>query len=95
VAVIAYSLGTLAWTFSAPHLVLSAILNLTLVKGLIQDREETYIEHADVTPVLRSYMEQDNKVITKIDTLENYAGDFFDEDDLAKIRHYYDIILGS
>lgn len=53
VAVIAYSLGSLTWSFSAPHLVLSAILNLSFSKGTFQGEKKTYVESSTVVPVFR------------------------------------------
>jgi poly-gamma-glutamate synthesis protein (capsule biosynthesis protein) len=54
IAVIAYSLGSLTWSFSAPHLVLSALLNLSFAKGTFQDKGKTYIERATIAPVFRA-----------------------------------------
>ena len=51
VAVIAYSLGSLTWGFTAPHIVLSLLLNLKLTKGTLQGQERTYIEKVCVTPI--------------------------------------------
>jgi poly-gamma-glutamate synthesis protein (capsule biosynthesis protein) len=50
-AVIAYSLGNLTSSFSAPHIVLSAILNLSFVKGTVGGKEKTFIQEAKLTPM--------------------------------------------
>lgn len=52
-AVIAYSLGNLTSSFSAPHIVLNAILNLTFVKGTVKGEEKTFIQDAHLTPVVQ------------------------------------------
>ena len=66
IAVIAYSLGSLAWTFSAPHLTKSGILNLKLTAGTERGVKKTIIENADITPVVRQYMDDNATEITKI-----------------------------
>jgi len=58
IAVIAYSLGSLTWSFSAPHLVLSAVLNLSFAKGTFQGKKKTYIEKATIAPVFRAPLRQ-------------------------------------
>ncbi|HLP61266.1 MAG TPA: CapA family protein [Candidatus Deferrimicrobium sp.] len=52
-AVIAYSLGNFTSSFSAPHIVLNAILNLTFVKGTVKGEEKTFIQDAQLTPVVQ------------------------------------------
>ncbi len=93
VAVIAYSLGSLAWTFSAPHLILSAILNLKLTKGSFKGKEVTYIESAEVTPVFRSYVKDGDKIVTRIEKLASCL----DKQDatIAKVKKFADLVLGN
>jgi poly-gamma-glutamate synthesis protein (capsule biosynthesis protein) len=52
-AVIAYSLGNFTSSFSAPHIVLNAILNLTFVKGTMKGEAKTLIKDAQLTPVVQ------------------------------------------
>jgi len=97
VAVIAYSLGSLAWTFSAPHIVLSAILNLTLSKGSFQGRNLTYIEKVGVTPVFRRYVDDGGKMLTRIEKLADHLGGRMgthQQDYIAEIKRYADLVLG-
>jgi poly-gamma-glutamate synthesis protein (capsule biosynthesis protein) len=98
VAVIAYSLGSLAWTFSAPHIVLSTILNLTLSKGSFQGRNLTYIEKAGVTPVFRRYVDDGGKILTRIEKLADHLGGRMgthQQDYIAEIKRYADLVLGD
>lgn len=97
VAVIAYSLGSLSWAFSAPHLVLSAILNLSLAKGRYRGEERTYIENAAVTPVFRQRTDEAGTSVTRIEKLAEQLDASGDTDRLrylAQIRHYAELVLG-
>lgn len=97
IAVIAYSLGSLTWSFSAPHLVLSEILNLSIAKGGFQGEERTYIESATVTPVFRNQTRAGNSSITRIEILDDYLNANEDRDRmnyLSEIRKYADLVLG-
>ncbi len=97
IVVIAYSLGSLTWAFSAPHLVLSAILNLTLSKGRIQGEDVTYIEKASVTPVFRSSTDSGGKMLTRIEKLtEHLDGRSISHppDYIVEIKRYADLVLG-
>ncbi|MCP4392796.1 MAG: CapA family protein [Alphaproteobacteria bacterium] len=97
IAVIAHSLGSMVWGFSAPHLVLSAILNLTLSKGSFQGKELTYIEKTSVTPVFRSYTDNDGKVMTRIEKLTDHldGNSNHPHDYIAEIKQYADLVLGE
>jgi poly-gamma-glutamate synthesis protein (capsule biosynthesis protein) len=98
IAVIAYSLGSLTWAFSAPHLVLSAVLNLTLSKGRYRNGTSTYIESAQVTPVFRSRSIQDGKAVTQIEKLADHLGVHEDPARSAyidAIARYATLVLGS
>lgn len=97
VAVITYSLGSLTWGYSAPHLVLSLILNLTLAKGRLQGREVTYIENAKVTPVFRSYAERGGRMVSRIERLADHVdgrSTVHPPDYMAEIKRYADLVLG-
>ena len=98
VAVIAYSLGSLTWAFSAPYLVLSLILNLTLAKGRLGGTEATYIEQADVTPVFRSVVDSGGQLVTRIEKLADHLGGrsrVHPPDYIAAITRYADLVLGD
>lgn len=98
VAVIAYSLGSLTWAFTAPHLVLSAILNLTLSKGRFQGEDRTYIEKADVTPVLRSAVDSGGATVTRIEKLADHLDGksrIHSPAYIAEIKRYADLVLGA
>ena len=73
VATIAYSLGSLTWGYTAPHIVLSLIQNFTLTKGKIGEKEATYIEQTEATPVFRSAIESEGKIITQIEKLSDHV----------------------
>jgi poly-gamma-glutamate capsule biosynthesis protein CapA/YwtB (metallophosphatase superfamily) len=97
IAVIAYSLGSLAWTFAAPHIVLSTILNLTLTKGSFEGRNLTYIEKASATPVFRDYICSGDKIVTRIEKLADHLNERDSSarhDHIANIKRYADLVLG-
>ena len=98
VAVIAYSLGSLTWGFTAPYLVLSAILNLTLSKGLLAGEVRTYIGAAKVSPVFRSHAEQGGKITARIEKLADHRdgrSDTHPRATVAAIERYADLVLGG
>ena len=98
IAVIAYSMGSLTWGFSAPHIVLSIILNLHLSKGWIGGRQETYIEDATVTPVFRSVVDSHGKLLTRIEKLTDHIGsrsNVHPQNYISRIEDYVDLILGN
>lgn len=51
---IAYSLGSLLWGFSAPHIALSTVLSLDLAKGTGPEGPKTYVKGMELTPVFRT-----------------------------------------
>jgi poly-gamma-glutamate synthesis protein (capsule biosynthesis protein) len=98
VAVIAYSLGSLTWGYTAPHIVLGAILNLTLSKGMFESRELTYIEKARVTPVFRSAIDSGGRTLTRIEKLADHVdgrSTRHPREYIAKIKSYADLVLGE
>jgi len=97
-AVIAYSLGSLTWSFSAPHLVLSAILNLTLAKGRFQGEEKTYIERVDVVPVYHARRETAGGTAVSIRRL--YGGQANGDgretpEYIAGIKRFAELVFGA
>lgn len=98
VAVIAYSLGSLIWSYTAPHLVLSAILNLSFAKGKYRGKSVTFIETASVTPVYRSHTRNGDWTMTRIEKLDNCMGPQENNEKmqyLAQIRYYAELVLGG
>lgn len=73
VAIIAYSLGNLTSNFSAPHLVLSGLLNLTIVKGGLDEDEKTLIKEARLIPVVQTESRQDDSPVFRIERLETLS----------------------
>jgi poly-gamma-glutamate synthesis protein (capsule biosynthesis protein) len=97
IAVIAYSLGSLTWTFSAPHLALSAILNLSFAKGSLQGRPQTYIESARVVPVYRTLAGAGEAAAIQIERLDAGLAAAADEESrqyLAQIGRYAELVFG-
>lgn len=96
VAVIAHSLGSLSWGYSAPYLVLSLLLNMKLTKGEFKGKAVTYIETADVTPVFRSVVDKSGqqtrieKLVDHIDGSTRHSREY-----IAEIGRYADLVLGE
>ncbi|MGE5341568.1 MAG: CapA family protein [Candidatus Omnitrophota bacterium] len=98
-AIIVYSLGNLASAFSAPHLVLSGVLNLTFSKGTIDGREETFVTEAKLIPVIQRDCLVGNLPVIRIETLETvlnppYQG-IEDKAYLTALKRYADGVLGG
>lgn len=97
-AVIAYSLGSVTWGFTAPHIVLSLILNMKITKGIIDGKQKTYIEKAMATPIFRSCLLEKGRILTRLEKL----ADFLDNPHHAhnpqyikQIKRYADLVLGA
>ena len=69
-AVIAYSLGNLTSSFSAPHLVLSGILNLEISKGKLDGKIKTLITAARLHQVKQEDFIDDSDQLPKIRLVE-------------------------
>ncbi len=94
-AVIAYSLGNLTTSFSAPHLVLSGILNLTFVKGKVDGQDKTVVREAQLTPVVqRDFMAGDLPVI-QLEKLETFSENKTREerDYISAVEGYAELVL--
>lgn len=94
-AVIAYSLGNLTSSFSAPHLVLSGILNLTIVKGLADGEAKTVVREAQLIPVVqRDFMAGDLPVI-QLEKLETFLENKIREesDYISAVEAYAELVL--
>jgi len=72
--VIAYSLGNLTSSFSAPHLVLSGILGVKIAKGTVEGEagEKTFIEDVRLTPVVQTEDEKDGKSVVRLEIMKDY-----------------------
>ncbi len=100
-AVIAYSLGNLTSSFSAPFLALSSLLNLTFVKGKLKGQEKTLIGDARVTPVVQTEQaaSEDAPPVFRLETLDalkaapGKAGE--DRAYVSSIETYAEQILGG
>ena len=94
-AVIAYSLGNLTTSFSAPHLVLSGVLNLTFVKGLVDGEEKTVVREAQLIPVVqRDFIAGDLPVI-QLEQLETFLENKTREesDYISAVEGYAELVL--
>ena len=94
-AVIAYSLGNLTTSFSAPHLVLSGVLNLTIVKGTVDGKEKTVVREARLIPVVqRDFMDGDLPVI-QLEPLETFLENKTREesDYISAVEAYAELVL--
>lgn len=96
-AVIAYSLGNLTYSFSAPHLVLSAALDLTISKGTIGGEEKTMITGARLIPLVQVETHREGKRVLQVLPLETYidmaGGD--ENERVSSIRSYVDLVIGK
>ena len=96
-AVIAYSLGNLTTSFSAPHLVLSGILNLTLVKGKAQGKEKTVVKEARLIPVVQRESREGDLPALRLEKLETLSagkgGSKEEMDYIAAIKEYAALVL--
>lgn len=96
IALIAYSLGSPLWSYSAPYLVLSEILNLNITKGTIQNEEKTYIEKATITPVFREMIKTSNSSAIQIKKLKDSLNSQKNTEKLeylSEIKKYSDLVF--
>ncbi|MCK1624127.1 CapA family protein [Bradyrhizobium sp. 160] len=96
VAVIAYSLGSLTWDwYTAPHLILSMVLNLDLAKGDIDGASRTYIENVTPTPVFRNIFFRREKTLMRIEKLrEHLVSDNNGMSHIKQMEQYVDLVSG-
>jgi len=99
-AVIAYSLGNLTSSFSAPYLVLSGILNISFVKGRLDGDVQTFIRDVAVTPVVqKEAIEANNPVIRleRLDTLTAAIDEFQPEEKkyISEVESYARTVYGT
>lgn len=89
---IAYSLGSMVWTFTAPHIALAAILNLKITKGTLNGAVTTLIESVTATPVFRDYIEENGKLVTRLRKLHGYRDDAT-RTDLSLMKEYARLVF--
>ncbi|MFA1621966.1 CapA family protein [Rhizobium mongolense] len=96
-AVIAYSLGSLTWDwYTAPHLILSMVLNMRLAKGLMDGENRTYIESIDPVPVFRSIFRRDDNPVMRIEKLgESLKRAENTNASLMQMKKYVDLCFGE
>lgn len=101
IALIAYSLGNLTSNFSAPHLVLSQVLNLSFAKGIIKGKERTYLASADIIPVMQVEVEVDDLPVIRVKKLSDVMRQVKENEDkeamkyVSKAAKYAELILGD
>lgn len=97
VAVIAYSLGSLTWGwYTAPHLILSLVVNFGLAKGCLGEETKTYIESAAVIPVFRNILRVGNKTLMRIEKLWDHIGrDEHSTLSIKKMKEYFELTMGG
>ncbi|UFW71360.1 CapA family protein [Bradyrhizobium sp. WU425] len=97
VATIAYSSGSLTWDWcTAPHLILSIILDIELAKGQIDGANRTYIEKCEIVPVFRSIFYRDDKKLMRIEKLRQHiAAESNGVGGLKEMEHYVNLISGQ
>lgn len=96
IAVIAYSLGSLTWDwYTAPHLVLSMIMNLRLAKGEIDSVTRTYIENVTSIPVFRNIFYRGDQKLMRIEKLrEHLNSEIAGMSRLNQMEQYVDLVSG-
>jgi poly-gamma-glutamate synthesis protein (capsule biosynthesis protein) len=86
-AVIAYSLGNLTSNYSAPHLVLSGLLDLVIVKGEMDGETRTMVAEAALIPVVQRDIIEDDRPVVRIERLEEFL-DRMENEDNKRSRAY-------
>lgn len=74
IAVLAYSLGNLTSSFSAPYLLLSGLLRLNLVRGTRNGRKEVYISGVRLVPVVQTEISNGSFPALRLEALHDLAG---------------------
>lgn len=87
---IAYSLGNLTSSFSAPHLVLSGVLNVTIAIGEKEGETCAIVEEAHIVPVVQIEETTGGKDILRIKRLEG-----LDHPQQDRFEQYADLVLGA
>jgi len=99
IALIAYSLGNLTSSFSAPHLVLSEILRLTISRGTAAGKPKTYIEHVEAIPIVQVETQVNGLPVIQVEPLEkimqkvNKNGTAEEQSYFARVEKYAHLVL--
>jgi poly-gamma-glutamate synthesis protein (capsule biosynthesis protein) len=100
-AVIAYSLGNLTSSFSAPYLVLSGVLDLTIVKGKAAGQEMTFVRDARMIPVVQWETREGDAPAIRLERLDALSaareGNISKEekDYISAIEGFAEFVLGG
>jgi poly-gamma-glutamate synthesis protein (capsule biosynthesis protein) len=97
-AIVFYGLGNLSSFWSAPHLALSLITNLDVVKGHVNGSPKTFIARVNVTPVLQIEYEYKKTPYLQIEKLSDLLKSARGESRskyVDKAGQYADLILGK
>lgn len=96
VAVIAYSMGSLTWGwFTAPHLILSLVMNFNIVKGSVKGEIKTYIKSVEIIPAFRNISLEERKRLMRIEKLSERLQVREDDPDIATMRRYVELTMGG
>lgn len=99
--VIAYSLGNLTSSYSSPALVLSGILNFSIVKGTLDGKKKSVVQDVKLTPVVQVEDGDEKNPALRIETLDNLSTQWNDAQDrdlhryLTTIKEYAALVTGS
>ncbi|MGO4139307.1 CapA family protein [Rhizobium anhuiense] len=97
IAVIAYSLGstTFGW-FTAPHMMLSLMLDIKLSKGCLDGAQQTYISAVYPVPVFRHHYMQAGKLLMRIEKLSDHVASTGDiPSSIQRMHEYAKLVLGD
>lgn len=97
VAVIAYSLGSLTWGwYTAPHLILSLVMNFGLAKGRLGNETKTYIDGAESIPVFRNISRDGDRRLMRIEKLRDHVHhDDCHTQGMMKMKEYVELTIGA
>jgi poly-gamma-glutamate synthesis protein (capsule biosynthesis protein) len=72
---ITYSLGNLTSNYNAPGLRLSVVLNVSLLSGIVEEKEGLYIHEVEFIPVVQMETKEGKESVIKIITLKELQGE--------------------
>ena len=98
IAPIFYGLGNLASIMSSPYNALSLVLNLEIVKGLIDGEEKTLLKNFEATPVIQVEERAGDLIRLRLYPLRQLLGDVAARERQSYLREastYADLALGA